>query len=95
MRSPERMSGDPAGNRRHKAMAKMFKLEIECDNEAFGERPFQHCLEIARILRETSERLEADIENLYPNSAQWVRDINGNQVGTYKFEDRDRLARGR
>jgi hypothetical protein len=76
-------------------MAKMFKLEIECDNEAFGMDLYENRVEIARILRELGDKLGHSAEELYPNSAQWVRDYNGNRVGTYKFEDRDRIRQGK
>ena len=34
-------------------------------------------------------------EGLFANSAQWLLDTNGNRVGTFKYEDRERLRQGR
>jgi hypothetical protein len=79
----ECMTGNP---KRNETTMKIFKLEIECDNDAFGGDNFEVGAELARILRATAQRIER--ESLYPNSAQWLRDVNGNRVGTYKFESR-------
>lgn len=51
----------------------MFTLRIETDNEAFADCPKA---EIARILRETADRLES---GRYVNK---LRDLNGNIVGS-------------
>lgn len=51
----------------------MFTLRIETDNEAFTDSPKA---EIARILRETADRLES---GRYVNK---LRDLNGNTVGS-------------
>lgn len=51
----------------------MFTLRIETDNEAFTDNPKA---EIARILRETADRLES---GRYVNK---LRDLNGNTVGS-------------
>ena len=55
-----------------------FSLEITCNNAAFEEGAH---LEVARILRELADRLEADetIKQLK------LRDVNGNTVGTARF----------
>lgn len=63
-----------------------FTLTIECDNDAFGNDDSAACAEINRIMRHLSARLE--VNELYRNSEQWIRDINGNACGTYKFESR-------
>lgn len=68
-----------------------FKLEIDCDNDAFGEGATSE--EIARILESAAYALR--VNGLYNCSAQWLRDINGNRVGTYKYEDRDKLRLGK
>jgi hypothetical protein len=60
-----------------------FKIEIDCDNAAF-EYPAP---ELADILEHVGGCLRTG--HLYPNAAQWVRDSNGNRVGTYKYENRD------
>jgi hypothetical protein len=67
----------------HFGERKTFKLEIEC--AAFDD---DAAIEIAFQLRE----IAVDIRDggLHPNSAQWIRDANGNRVGTWKFEDRGR-----
>ena len=65
---------------------KTFKLDIECDNAAFGEDDYEARVEIARMLRELGDKLANG--EIYRNSAQWLRDVNGNRVGTYKFEVR-------
>lgn len=51
----------------------MFTLRIETDNETFTDNPKA---EIARILRETADRLES---GRYVNK---LRDLNGNTVGS-------------
>jgi uncharacterized protein YbjQ (UPF0145 family) len=61
-----------------------FRIELECDNAAFDDSPGH---EIARILKRVASEILASGE-LYPNSAQWIRDVNGNRVGTYKYESR-------
>jgi hypothetical protein len=74
-------------------MAKTFKLEIECDNDAFHPYPD---LAIANILRDVAEKITGQYRlSDIRNSAQWVRDNNGNRVGTYKYEDRNALKLGR
>ena len=61
---------------------KTFKLEIECDNDAFADYPAR---EITRILQQVAIEIN---RSMHCNSAQWVRDSNGNRVGTYKYEVR-------
>lgn len=58
-----------------------FYLEIACDNAAFVEAGPE--AEVARILRETAER----IENRRPANNGRCVDINGNRVGGYAFDD--------
>lgn len=60
-------------------MAKGFKLQIACENAAFEDRD----AELARILRELAQRIEAG-EHLEGGGCI-VRDINGNVVGTATF----------
>lgn len=50
-----------------------FKIEIKCDNAAFGDEP---AYEVARILWELAKRIERDGDLAYP-----LHDINGNRVG--------------
>ena len=55
-----------------------FKLEIDCSNAAFEEEPEY---EVARILRELADKLEADGSLAHP-----VFDFNGNRVGRSTVE---------
>jgi len=56
-----------------------FTLELNCNNAAFDE---DLNAEVARILREVADRIEAD-ETLYKFP---LRDINGNRVGEAAFQ---------
>lgn len=58
----------------------VFKIEISTDNAAFQDDPGA---EVARILREVAERVEAG------ELSRTVRDYNGNGVGSFWFEDVD------
>lgn len=60
-----------------------FKLSINCDNAAFED---DASTEIARILRETAEKLENGRED-----GRCV-DYNGNVVGSFKFSGRKEVA---
>ena len=51
-----------------------FKIEIDCDNDAFDERSG----EVARILRELIDRRDDNSGKLY--------DLNGNAVGFWRFQ---------
>lgn len=55
---------------------KMFVLDIRTDNDAFLEHPE---IEIARILRQTSYRIEEG------EKSGKLRDGNGNKVGSFKL----------
>jgi hypothetical protein len=57
-----------------------FTLNIECDNAAFGDDSAERGFEIARILRELAERIEASGAGSL--SGWTLRDVNGNRVGT-------------
>lgn len=56
-----------------------FSIKIDSDNAAFADDPMA---EIARILRETADR----IDNGTVYSSHPVGDINGNMVGTIAFK---------
>jgi hypothetical protein len=56
----------------------MFALRISTSNDAFADG--SDLEEVARILREVADRIEAG------EPAGQVRDINGNTVGNYKLE---------
>ena len=64
-------------------------IELETDNASFAHNPGD---QIARILLAVSRELKGGAR--YPNAAQWVRDDNGNRVGTWKYENHDE-PRGR
>lgn len=51
-----------------------FTLTIDTDNAAFDPDPAP---EVARILRQTADRVEAGV------TSGAARDINGNRVGTF------------
>ena len=53
-----------------------FKLEIATDNEAFDPYPG---VEVARILRELSDKIECD--RLHVGASYRLSDVNGNRVG--------------
>jgi hypothetical protein len=55
----------------------MFTLSIATDNTAFRETPDDAAREVARILRETAERLERG------KREGRVSDANGNTVGEF------------
>ncbi len=61
-------------------MTKVFKLEIECENDAFqhGECP----MEVARILKDLANyilRCNTEVTGIN------LRDLNGNTVGQASF----------
>lgn len=57
----------------------MFTLEIETDNAAFGDNNL--LIETARILRDAANKVE---QGEHPGT---LRDVNGNKVGAYQFEN--------
>ena len=65
----------------------MFRLEINCDNDAFDANHGTE--ELARILRSVASRLETSIDTF---TYQSVYDINGNTIGTFRRtpEDKDK-----
>lgn len=60
-------------------MAKFF-VQMSIDNAAFGDEP---SAEIARILRDIADIVEADGA---PDRFANCRDVNGNTVGTYAIK---------
>jgi hypothetical protein len=62
---------------------KTFSVQFECENEVFTDYMNDA---IADALLNISKRVRH--ERLQPNEAQWVRDNNGNRIGTFKFEVR-------
>lgn len=64
-----------------------FHLEIECDNAAFGGNRDDCQAEIIRILQKAITDMEShDSVELY------LRDTNGNQVGTCYLDYRDEIG---
>jgi len=55
-----------------------LKLEVQCDNAAFGDA-FEG--ELARILRVAADRIEQGADRGH------LRDANGNTVGTFKLTE--------
>lgn len=60
-----------------------FKLEIACDNAAFGDGPMERSDEVARIVKEAMSRLEITGPLKAPVR---LKDANGNTVGRYWWE---------
>ena len=56
-----------------------FVLEIDCDNETFGEDETSRNVEVSYILENIGKRVEDG--SVFGN----VRDTNGNTVGRYRF----------
>lgn len=52
-----------------------FKLTIDCDSAAFGDKPH---VEVGRILSRLSEHVAA-----FGDSEGPIRDVNGNKVGRW------------
>jgi len=60
-------------------MLPRLKIEIETGNDAFEGQPGE---EVARILRELADMIEAENENLHENFQPMpLLDLNGNRVG--------------
>ena len=55
----------------------MFKMKTETANDAFTHDYGKH--EMARILRETAERIESGTLQDY------IRDVNGSRIGHFSF----------
>lgn len=63
----------------------IFRLHIHADSAAFEEEGVP-VHELARILRETADRIEAEgVPTSYAN----LRDVNGNTCGAYRLRDED------
>ena len=57
-----------------------FKLNIHCNNAAFGDTQDDANVEVAAILRKLAEQIEAGFHTVY------VNDTNGNGVGYAEFD---------
>ena len=64
-----------------------FTIEIQCDNDAFGVTDWDAKPELARILREYADNLDADgpIDKL-------LADADGNEVGEARLSIADQLS---
>ena len=64
-----------------------FDVSMEVDNMAFGDGvdPEARNYEVARVLRELADKIEADYVPM--DNYRILRDINGNTVGTAQFKD--------
>ena len=63
----------------------MFRIEIDTENDAFAANDGDATIEVARILRELADDVE---RHGGPGSGKHrIRDLNGNTVGTYHWED--------
>lgn len=58
-----------------------LKIEFSCDNADFADSPEQGS---ARVLRHIADAIERGTHLDPPHK---VRDINGNTIGTWTFED--------
>ncbi len=58
-----------------------FKLTIDTDNDAFGDKPFELHGEVARILKEVAAKLQ----ERGPTDGFALLDSNGNDVGRAEF----------
>jgi hypothetical protein len=67
-------------------MSFAFTLTIETDNAAFDEIDNGEAFEVARILRDLAERIEAG--DLWDTEIGNLRDLNGNKVGGWRFDRR-------
>lgn len=66
-----------------------FRLHVTCDNETFELDPWG---ELARILREAANKLEAERD-----ACRWfqtIRDANGNDVGRFALKHADYFNKG-
>ena len=55
-----------------------FKLEFDCDSEAFGEDETDRQIGICNILDDVMERI-----NFKGEESGTIRDVNGNRIGHY------------
>ena len=65
----------------HNMASLKFKLEIACDNAAFGDSPSSIAAEVERILRSNPPD-NIDVRAVRPRT---LRDSNGNTVGSCRF----------
>ena len=67
----------------NKTMDHAIRIDVCVDNAAFGVTYQEQADELARILRDTAERITANPSYLDPTSGPMlcIKDINGNRVG--------------
>lgn len=61
-----------------------FTLRFDTDSAAFGEHDDERRAEIARVLRETADRVERLGEHI--DSFRTVTDRNGNDIGRFALK---------
>lgn len=61
-------------------MSLVFQLRIDCGNAAFGQDEQEAGQEVARILEDVARQLRD-----YGSAPAYLRDINGNKVGSCVF----------
>ena len=61
-----------------------FRLDMSCDNAAFGNTPQERGYEVACLLRATAEQV---LRHEY--EGRLIMDENGNQVGEWSFDDEE------
>lgn len=59
-----------------------FRLTIDCDNAAFDVPG----VELARLLRHHAKLVESTLHDRTDSDAAPIRDVNGNQVGSWQFD---------
>ena len=59
-----------------------FRLDVECDNAAFGDTDEERNAELSRILHKLAER----IGQMAIVVSGKVHDVNGNKVGDWSVE---------
>jgi hypothetical protein len=62
-----------------------FKLEIDCDNDAFGGSPAMATIELGRILEEIARKLDREGQ-----TKGYAWDCNGNRVGAWSLDEEPR-----
>lgn len=67
----------------------MFTLSIHTDNAAFDGDDMRP--ELARILRAVADRIESGNVDAYTDYA--AKDVNGNTVGTFRWDDRPAVVK--
>lgn len=63
-------------------------IEIECDNDAFGNSSRSKAAEVARILSALESKMLSNSSEMFSEDYdQKLRDQNGNTVGIFRVEE--------